>query len=100
MAIGIDGTTEIRNSGGPSREAERKHTVAEREHIGGITLRALLEGIPVRAGLPAELFPVEAQHAALQLGNLQIHQVANDSRKVQPGALFVAIHGNLTNYNL
>jgi UDP-N-acetylmuramoyl-L-alanyl-D-glutamate--2,6-diaminopimelate ligase len=100
MAIGIDGTTEIRNSGGPSREAERKHTVAEREHIGGITLRALLEGIPVRAGLPAELFPVEAQHAALQLGNLQIHQVANDSRKVQPGALFVAIHGNATNGNL
>jgi UDP-N-acetylmuramoyl-L-alanyl-D-glutamate--2,6-diaminopimelate ligase len=86
MAIGIDCTTKIRNTGGQSREAERKHTVAEREQIGGITLGALLQGVQVRSALPA--------------ADLLIRSVANDSRKVQAAALFVAIHGNATDGNL
>ena len=46
----------------------------------------MLEGVEVRAGLPQE--------------ELRIRQVATDSRKVQPGALFVAIHGVATDGNL
>jgi UDP-N-acetylmuramoyl-L-alanyl-D-glutamate--2,6-diaminopimelate ligase len=49
-------------------------------------LRALLDGVEIRSELPA--------------GELRVRQVANDSRKVQPGALFVAIHGVATDGNL
>ncbi len=85
MPIGFSSTSEVEKDGGQSREAERKQTVAEREQTG-ITLRALLEGVQVRSGLPET--------------DLRIRQVANDSRKVQPGALFVAIHGVATDGNL
>jgi len=60
--------------------------VAQLEQTGEVTLRALLEGVDVRSGLPAN--------------NLTIRQVANDSRKVKAGALFVAIHGEATDGNL
>ena len=36
----------------------------------------------------------------LPQSELQIRQVANDSRKVRPAALFVAIHGVATDGNL
>jgi UDP-N-acetylmuramoyl-L-alanyl-D-glutamate--2,6-diaminopimelate ligase len=67
-------------------EAERAQTVAEREQTGGIALQALLQGVQVRSALPEK--------------ELRIRQVANDSRKVEPGALFVAIHGVATDGNL
>jgi UDP-N-acetylmuramoyl-L-alanyl-D-glutamate--2,6-diaminopimelate ligase len=67
-------------------ENGRKQTVAEQRHYGDVRLDALLEGVEVRSGRPAK--------------DLRIRQVTNDSRKVQPGALFVAIHGEATDGNL
>ena len=86
MATGISSTSEMEKRAGQTGEAEREHTVAEREQTGGITLRALLDGVSLRSQLPQ--------------GELQIRHVANDSRKVRPGALFVAIHGVATDGNL
>lgn len=86
MPTGISGTSEMERGGGWSGQAERKQTVAERVQSGGVRLRALLEGVEVRSGLPE--------------GELRIQQVANDSRKVQPGAVFVAIHGEAADGNL
>jgi len=65
---------------------KRKQTVAQEKQRGGVSLRSLLEGVDLASGLPAE--------------EVTIRQVANDSRKVQPGALFVAIHGVATDGNL
>ncbi len=86
MPIGSCSTSKWEKRGGKFGEAEGKQIVAEQEQSGGVTLRALLEGVEVRSGLPE--------------GNLRIRQVANDSRKVQAGALFVAIHGEATDGNL
>jgi UDP-N-acetylmuramoyl-L-alanyl-D-glutamate--2,6-diaminopimelate ligase len=86
MATAIIGASELEIDGESSGDEERKQTVAEREQTGGATLQRLLEGIEVRTGLPA--------------GELRILQVANDSRKVKAGALFVAIHGEATDGNL
>jgi UDP-N-acetylmuramoyl-L-alanyl-D-glutamate--2,6-diaminopimelate ligase len=71
---------------GRVREANRKQTVADRGQTGAVTLQALLQGVRVRSGLPDR--------------ELKIRQVANDSRKVEHGALFVAIHGAATDGNL
>jgi len=76
----------MEKGGGKFGEAERKQTVGEKAQTDGVTLRSLLEGVDVRSGLPAR--------------ELRIRQVANDSRKVQTGALFVAIHGVATDGNL
>ena len=86
MPLGLSSTSEVKNGGGQSGEAERKQTVAQLEHSGEVKLKTLLEEVKVRAGLPA--------------GELWIRQVANDSRKVRAGALFVAIHGEATDGNL
>ncbi|HTZ47671.1 MAG TPA: UDP-N-acetylmuramoyl-L-alanyl-D-glutamate--2,6-diaminopimelate ligase [Verrucomicrobiae bacterium] len=86
MATGIRNTSELEKGSGEIAEAERKQTVAEREQAGGIALRALLDGVPVRSGLPNYDLPIQ--------------QIANDSRKVRPCALFVAIHGVATDGNL
>jgi len=59
--------------------------VAAQEQTG-VALTTLLEGVQVRSGLPEKA--------------LRIHQIANDSRKVQAGALFVAIQGVATDGNL
>jgi UDP-N-acetylmuramoyl-L-alanyl-D-glutamate--2,6-diaminopimelate ligase len=67
-------------------EEKRKQTVALREQTGGVDLKGLLDGVAVRSGTPASEFKVT--------------QITNDSRKVQPGALFVAIHGLATDGNL
>lgn len=86
MPTGIRNTSELEKRSEEIVEAERKQTVAEREQAGGIALRTLLDGVPVRSGLPDHALPIQ--------------QIANDSRKVQPGALFVAIHGVATDGNL
>ncbi len=78
-------TSELEVGARQFREAKRQQTVAEREQTG-TTLRALLQGLSVRSALPET--------------DLPIYQVANDSRKVRPGALFVAIHGVATDGNL
>jgi UDP-N-acetylmuramoyl-L-alanyl-D-glutamate--2,6-diaminopimelate ligase len=86
MPMGFSSTPEIESKSRQYRKGERQHTVAGQQQSGSVTLRALLEGVQVRSGLPA----VE----------LRIRQVANDSRRVQAGALFVAIHGEATDGNL
>lgn len=85
MPIGIVHTSEVENSSRQATPTNREQTVADREQTA-VELRALLEGVLVRSGMPAH--------------RVQIRQVANDSRKVQPGALFVAIHGVTTDGNL
>jgi UDP-N-acetylmuramoyl-L-alanyl-D-glutamate--2,6-diaminopimelate ligase len=83
MPIGISNTSKKEVDGG---EASQEQTVASRKHIEAIPLRTLLNGVPVRSGLPDK--------------ELIIRQIANDSRKVRAGALFVAIHGVATDGNL
>ncbi len=79
MSNAISVVDEVRESAAGSNEDERKHTVAEQRHPVGPTLSSLLEGVEVRSAVSAP--------------DLHIRQIACDSRKVQPGALFVAIHG-------
>ena len=86
MTTGIGGTTELKIKRREQAKDKREQTVAQQEQSAGVTLRSLLEGVEVRSGLP-----LDEQH---------IRQVANDSRKVQPGALFVAIHGEATDGNV
>lgn len=83
MRKAISGTAELDREG---REDGRKQTVAQQGQFGNVRLATLLEGLEVRAGLPTT--------------DLRIQQVVNDSRKVQAGALFVAIHGEATDGNL
>ncbi len=86
MPTGTSGTSELEKEGGQTGEVEREQTVAEREQTAGVELRSLLQGVQVRSGLPEK--------------ELRIRQIANDSRKVRAGALFVAIHGMATDGNL
>jgi len=86
MPTGISSTAEKVNGGGRFGEAEREQTVAEQGQTGEVTLRALFEGLEVCSGLPER--------------EMRIRQIVNDSRKVQAGALFVAIHGVATDGNL
>lgn len=72
---------------GESIEDGRKQTVAPQRQHRNVTLATLLEGVEVRS-------------SAVAGADLPIQQVTNDSRKVQPGALFVAIHGEATDGNL
>lgn len=83
MRNGIGGAVELEKENGEDR---RKQTVAEQGQRGNARIGALLEGVEVRAGRPD--------------GDLQIQQITNDSRKVERGALFVAIHGEATDGNL
>lgn len=85
MSRGLKLAAEIEKTGTRLREEERKQTVAEQKHPAGKPLRVVLDGVELPAELPRELL---------------IAQVACDSRKVRPGALFVAIHGAATDGNL
>jgi len=62
-----------------TEEEEQGHSVAEQRHTIGVSLEHLLEGVEVRSRVP--------------LREMTILQVTHDSRKVRPGALFVAIPG-------
>jgi UDP-N-acetylmuramoyl-L-alanyl-D-glutamate--2,6-diaminopimelate ligase len=86
MSIGISSRSGSKVEAGTRVAGKRKQTVAEQGQRVGVALRSLLDGVEVRSGMPA--------------GELRITQVANDSRKMQPGALFVAIHGEATDGNL
>ncbi|HET7108610.1 MAG TPA: UDP-N-acetylmuramoyl-L-alanyl-D-glutamate--2,6-diaminopimelate ligase [Candidatus Acidoferrum sp.] len=60
--------------------------MAEQRHSKGVSLRALMEGVELRSkGAVAEI---------------EISQVTHDSRKVEAGALFVAISGAATDGGL
>lgn len=69
-----------------TEEGEQGQSVAELRHSGAVNLKVLLEGVEVRAQAPEREIP--------------IRQVTHDSRKVQPGALFVAIPGVATDGTL
>src|SRR5215472_13366874 len=84
--MGIGGISEIKMEGVSRADEERKQTVAEREQSVALTLRSVTAGVEVRAGAPVD--------------DRVISQVANDSRKVRPGALFVAVCGVATDGNL
>jgi UDP-N-acetylmuramoyl-L-alanyl-D-glutamate--2,6-diaminopimelate ligase len=68
-----------------SGEDNRQQTVATEGHAVRPALRTLLLGVEVRSGFP--------------FGDVAIQQVVSDSRKVQRGALFVAIEGVATDGN-
>jgi len=82
----IGSTAELKMEGADLAEEERKQTVAQQEQSVARTIRQILDGVDARSGATA--------------GEKRISQVVNDSRKVQPGALFVAIHGVATDGNL
>jgi len=86
MSNGLKVADEVRESASTSGEDEWKHTVAEQAHLIGPTLGSLLEGVDL--------------HSAVSTPDLRIRQIACDSRKVQAGALFVAIHGVATDGNI
>ncbi len=69
-----------------TEEGEQGQSVAELKHSTGRSLTALLAGVDVRSRVPVE--------------EIEILQVTHDSRKVQPGALFVAIAGVATDGTL
>lgn len=64
---------------------QRGDSMPERAANRSVKLSVLLDG--VESGVPAEV------------GGLDIRQVVCDSRKVQPGALFFALHGAQTDGN-
>jgi len=86
MSRGLKLAEEMAKTGTRLREDERKQTVAEQKHPAGKPLQVVLEGVEVRAAVPA--------------GDLLIEQVTCDSRKVREGALFVAVHGVATDGNV
>ncbi len=69
-----------------TEEGEQGQSVAELKHSMGRSLTALLAGVELRSRGPVE--------------EIEIRQVTLDSRKVQPGALFVAIAGVATDGTL
>jgi UDP-N-acetylmuramoyl-L-alanyl-D-glutamate--2,6-diaminopimelate ligase len=86
MSRGLKLAEEMEKTGTRLREDERKQTVAEQKHPAGKPLQVVLEGVELRAGVPAR--------------DLLIEQVTCDSRKVREGALFVAVYGVATDGNL
>jgi UDP-N-acetylmuramoyl-L-alanyl-D-glutamate--2,6-diaminopimelate ligase len=86
MSRGLKLAEELEKTGTRLREDERKQTVAEQKHPAGKPLQVVLEGVELRARVPAR--------------KLLIEQVTCDSRKVREGALFVAVHGVATDGNL
>ena len=86
MNRGLHLTEEGDGIAGGQREEERRQTVAEERHPLGVSMESLLEGVEVRSRVP--------------LREITIHQVTHDSRKVQAGALFVAIPGVATDGTL
>jgi UDP-N-acetylmuramoyl-L-alanyl-D-glutamate--2,6-diaminopimelate ligase len=86
MPIGLSATDEAEKKASAVLEEQRGHSVAEQKQREALPLGAVLEGVPVGSALVSE--------------KVLISQITCDSRKVQPGALFVAIHGVATDGNL
>jgi UDP-N-acetylmuramoyl-L-alanyl-D-glutamate--2,6-diaminopimelate ligase len=81
---GTSATHEAENILTKSGEDGRQQSVSESGHAAGGSLRSLLEGVAVHS---------------LPVDDVRIRQVTCDSRKVQRGALFVAIEGLATDGN-
>jgi len=86
MTQGNSKVAELEQDASNRVEDIRTQTVAERVQPDAVPLRSLLDGVEVRPALPSAEMP--------------IRQVACDSRKVQPSALFVAMQGAATDGNL
>ena len=82
MSKGLGITAEEEQIAGRRREDAERQTVAEQRHSRGGSLMSLLEGVELRSKAPET--------------DITTLQVTHDSRKVQPGALFVAIPGVAT----
>jgi UDP-N-acetylmuramoyl-L-alanyl-D-glutamate--2,6-diaminopimelate ligase len=77
---------EVENGTAKRKGDEWKQIVGEDAQSASVPLRAVLEGVEVCSEVPT--------------GEVSIRQVACDTRKVEAGALFVAIHGVATDGNL
>jgi UDP-N-acetylmuramoyl-L-alanyl-D-glutamate--2,6-diaminopimelate ligase len=86
MTRSMDIVEEKKKAPGKRNDGNREQTVAVLQHRSPKLLSELLGGIELRSATPSL--------------ELSITQVANDSRKVAPGALFVAVQGVATNGNL
>jgi UDP-N-acetylmuramoyl-L-alanyl-D-glutamate--2,6-diaminopimelate ligase len=86
MTTGLSATEETAKKASSVCDDERGQTVAQGKQPLKMPVRAVLEDVEALSALPPE--------------DLRISQVTNDSRKVEPGALFVAIHGIATDGNL
>jgi len=86
MSKGLGITAEEERIAGRRREDAERQTVAEQRHSRGASLKSLLEGVQLRS--------------KAAIAEIAISQVTHDSRKVQPGALFVAIPGVATDGTL
>src|SRR5258707_7402276 len=86
MSKGLGITAEEERIAGRRREDAERQTVAEQRHCRGASLKSLLEGVQLRS--------------KAAIAETAISQVTHDSRKVQPGALFVAIPGVATDGTL
>jgi UDP-N-acetylmuramoyl-L-alanyl-D-glutamate--2,6-diaminopimelate ligase len=88
MTTGLSATDEVEKKASDVLEDDRIQTVARQKHRAELRAGTVLEGVAARSAVSAEA------------GSLKITQVTCDSRKVQPGSLFVAIQGIATNGNL
>jgi UDP-N-acetylmuramoyl-L-alanyl-D-glutamate--2,6-diaminopimelate ligase len=79
MKIGMSQEEQVQDSATNQVDSQRKHSVRASSTDSGKKLSEVLQG--VETALPAGA------------SSLEIRQVACDSRKVQPGALFFALHG-------
>ena len=86
MSKGLGITAEEERIAGRRREDAERQTVAEQRHSRGADLRSLLEGVELRSKVTNP--------------EITILQVTHDSRKVEAGALFVAIPGVATDGTL
>jgi len=86
MSTELSATEETEKKANEVLEDQRGQSVADRKHPAPLPAGVVMNGVRIRS----ELLPEK----------VLISQVTCDSRKVQPGALFVAIHGVSTDGNL
>src|SRR6202158_6376841 len=79
MKIGLSQEEQVQDAATNQIDSQRKRSARENPADSGRKLSEVLQG--VETALPADA------------SSLEIHQVACDSRKVRPGALFFALHG-------
>src|SRR5258708_38116884 len=79
MKIGLSQEEQVQDAATNQIDSQRKRSARESSADSGRKLSEVLQG--VETALPADA------------SSLEIHQVACDSRKVRPGALFFALHG-------
>src|SRR5258708_37881415 len=79
MKIGLSQEDQEQDAATNQVDSQRKHSARDSSADSGRKLSEVLQG--VETALPAGA------------SSLEIHQVACDSRKVRPGALFFALHG-------